>query len=914
MRPKDQEAVYGGVPLSGLRGLSPEFFDEYHIEDSTSFVPDSLLREAGVSYQHAIEEQLQLDLPYRSETQKTVKLGNDTLPVYGYRDEITRTVRDNIFTIISAETGAGKSTQVSQFLLEAGWNTVYQTQPRRPAAHNVHERVQSELVAKLGEGAQELVSCQTAEGIVGSREAKIKVVTDGLQLARDMHNSTTKEDKVIIIDEVHEWNSNIEVLVAWSKKQAAENPNLRFIFMSATMDANNLRDYLGDVTPTPPPIIEIPGRLHDIEKAEEPDSNVVNETIKAAEKLYTDGDLASNGILVFMPGKREINDAIDEIRRRLPSHIANVATILPLHAKLSPKERQEAINPHAGIKIIVSTEVAQTSLTIPDIKYVIDSGLQRRMELDHEGVQGLILHEISRADCDQRAGRAGRVTDGFYILTKLDDKTLFTPYSNRQEFPTPEILRTDIVRNTLRVAGVGLDITDLDMFHPVDLIHTVRAQSILRTLGALDENGDITKLGERMNEFPLGVISAHMMVEASRYSEQTRAYMSAMVASREVGGLPYFAYNVGKRWHELTEDTTSDLLAQLDIFIATQGMTKQEMIEHDLDLQNIDRARELYLKIAKQAGVLDAEYTQILPPTLQEREDLKRCIYASSITSMYEHKGGGKYTHIGELDSKREISKRSVVTGKPSVAIGTAYRVVVNTSEGQVERHIIENVTSATLAAIGEAAASLTEWRADDYAMRDGKFVQREKHFLGDLDLETFREVEAQPSQKLRQTIIAHVIENPGNQQIKLRKLKKDLERLDRIAKDPVQQLTHDNLIKLVEEATPDNVTDPSVVDNNLRILIEERNMSIDSFVSSERRERIVRDAPREVESNGVTLRVLYQKKHPVVGKYTREAIARLGSDIYLADGRQIRFLFEGKKISLLELREKLDINHSVIA
>ncbi len=906
-------ADFEGMPIASLRNLPTDFFtpqELYFNEDETSLRPTPGAVRLDTNFDQTVGRS-GLELSYSSET---AELGNKDLPVFAYRHEIARAVTENPITIIVAETGAGKSTQVPQFLLDEGYSNVYLTQPRRAAARNVFERIRSEVGLVRGEHeAGSLISYRTAGERDGPDTAPVKVVTDGLHLMRELHNSGINERDVLIIDEVHEWNSNIEGMIAWVKKSIAQNPNLRVVVMSATMDAQGLANYFGEVCEEVPPIIEVPGRTFAVERREEPGSTVVEQALGCAKKLYDArlGDDEPNGILIFEPGKREINDAIDEIRRGLPPEIAKVATILPLHAKLSVAEQQAAFRKYKGLKIVVATDVAQTSLTIPDIKYVIDSGLQRRMELDKEGAQGLVLNPISQADCNQRAGRAGRVSDGVYILTRLDTKADFVNHEGREKYPMAEILRTDLVRNTLKFAAADINIALLDFYHPLSHEAVEQAQATLRAMGALDIDNSITELGKRMNEFPVCVTSARMMVEVGRYSEQTRAYMAAIVASKEAGGLPYFAYNVGKRWKGLTEETTSDMLAQLDIFIATQSMSEKEMKDgYDLDTHNVVRAREQYRKIATKVRALQ---DTLPPPTPEEREDLKRCIITGLANSIYVHQGAGNYVQPGKSDNPRQISNRSVVHGRPAVIVGDKYRVEKFAGGLRVEQHILEHATAATLAELGRVAVGQTEWRSEGFAMRGGRFVDVRRLHLFGIDLGATEEIVAEPSPKLREAVIAHVLENAGTQQTRLRDIKRQLEELAHLAKDPVRKLTHDDIVRLVLEAAPEDITDPSIIENNLRLIIDRRNISLDSYISAERRARIVADAPGVIEAEGVTLGVAYQSTRPLVRHYIRREVAKLRDEVFLHDGRQVYFVHEGKKCTLVELQEKLGIVRSYI-
>lgn len=836
--------------------------------------------------------------PHISDDLRNIQLGNTSLKVHEYRQTIIDTIQSNSVTIIVAETGAGKSTQVPQYLADEGYSKVYITQPRRAAARNVYSRVREEIGDVLGRSAgAEMVSYQTAGEFEGTDDATISVVTDGLQLVRELHDRGFKGDDVLIIDEAHEWNSNVEVLVAWTKKAIADNPNLRVVVMSATMDAQHLAEYYSDVCPEKPPIINVPGRNFEVEKLELPNSTVVDEVIRIAMSLPDkEGQLPEgpNGILMFKPGKREIYDSIDEIRNRLPRAISGLVKIFPLHAKLSPREQQAALAEYQGsVKIVAATDVAQTSLTIPDIRFVVDSGYHRRIEVDHEGTRGLMLNPISRADRDQRAGRTGRVGDGTYILTRLNNATPHVTTEHRDEYPTPEILRSDVARNTLRLKALGLDIEEFDMYHKASG-HTIDiAKNNLKLLGALDDEFEITPIGIKMDDYPLCASSARIMVEAEQYRESTRAYLAALTAAKEAGGLQYFAQNVGKKWLELTDEETSDLLVQLDIFIAIQDMTQQEIRDHDLDANNVERAREQYFKIAK---IANATLDKLSPPSQEEREVIKRCIAVGYLPNTYVLQGDSYINAQNPKYNQRELSKRSLVSGKPPFIVGDPYNIELRDGEEVIIRHCIENVTAVTAQLLGSVASSQVIWQPEGYLIRDGKFRQRERQRLFDIDLGLVQEVAATPSPQLREAIIAHSIENPGAAQKELRAIKKELEVLSHLAKDSVGKLTHDRILELVDEAAPEGITTPATIEDNLRLMLldPDRALSIDDFVSKRRRKEIISNAPSSIEIDGETLRLKYRNGIPVAKHYNRDGVLNLPVDaVVLDDGREVQFAYK---------------------
>lgn len=910
------DAEFMGLKIQGLKGLTPDFFlgeENYgarYYEGDGSFRPDSyLVPLMDVEVEYISETRPPVDVP----TEKYMDLGNEDLPAYAYGDVFRNAVRENQVTVLIGPTGSGKSTQAPQFLLRDDWDRISLTQPRRPAAANVYNRVVDELSVKLGaEKGHDLVRYQTAVRGEGPEDARIQIVTDGLQLVKELQADNDPDTKrVIIIDELHEWNVNMEILVAFLHHHLPTRPNIHVVVSSATIESSKVAEYFAEQTGVMPATVEIPGRSFDIERIERPDSTMVSVAIELSEEIYQDAEGEHpNGILMFLPGVREIEDTMHELRRRMPSHLNNIATVLPLHSKMSPEQQQDAINSYLGIKVTNSTNVAQTSLTIPDTWAVVDSGLERRTELDEHDVQGLALHEISQADCDQRAGRTGRVCNGRYILTRLDDETTFVSFAERAKFPTPEILRTDIVRTVLRVAGININMLDFKMMHPVSPDLIVRAQAELRSMGALDDKNRITELGNRMNRFPLGIYSSRMMVEVGRYSDNTRAYMAAIVASVEAGGLQHFVYNSERRWKELIEDTTSDYLAQLELFIETQTMSNQELKEKDLDIHNVERAREQFYKIARLVG---AKPAMLLEPTAEEKEDLRRCIAAGLMTSLYKYEGDGEYGHLSKDDTRRVKSNRSVVAGHPQFVVGKPFRVELKggAGEGGV-KHILEGITAVTAEILGTIAVDRMVWKSEGFAMRNGKFVEVKRQTLSGIDIGSTQESVPDPSPALRDMVVEHALNNAGPSLQKLREIKKRLEQLAHRAKDPVVQFPQHFMRDLVDQATPDDATDPSLVDNNLRLIIEERGITLESFVSQERQDRILADSPDFISVNGLHLPVTYRRSQPLIKSFRKTDIGQIDEEIFLDDGRQVRFIYTAdghqKRFTLIELKGLLGL------
>jgi HrpA-like RNA helicase len=816
------------------------------------------------------------------------------LPIHDYKDIIVDTIHQNPVTIIVAETGAGKSTQVPQFLLEAGYK-IDLTQPRRLASKMLSERIGDEIAEAIGDPeARSLVGLHTAEHNTVTDDTRITVLTDGLRLVQELNARGDIENEVLIIDEVHEWNKNIEVLVAWTKNVIKEKPNLRVVLMSATMDAHRLADYFGQQN-TRPPIIEVPGRTFAVEKKEEPGSTVYEQVVAYAKQ--------DKNILVFLPGVREIGDMQRDLEESFEAQGMMDVVVLPLHGKLSDQEQKAVDREYPGVKIILATNVAQTSLTIKDIDVVIDSGLERRVEIDDEGVQSLRLHAISRADADQRAGRAGRTHEGTYVLTRLDRDSVHTPYINRDDYPMPEILRSDIDQNTLAVAGAGLRLSELDLFHPIDHESLLRSEHGLTLLGALDE-GRITPRGRRMNQFPVHPTLARMLVESENYSDEVRSYVSAIVASFEVGKLPSYLYNARKDWRELTDENQSDHLAQLDIFIATQSMGVHELCRLGLDARNVTRAHELHEKLTRRGQIAPQH---LVAPSEDQRAEIIECVASGLVDFVYEASGKGSFTRlVGRTATERVLSDRSLVTkGSPNLIVGTPYQYE-HPKRG--ERQVIEGVTVVAASTLGKVAGNLCEWQdSGEYTWRGGlPKVDQRQMFRDTIPTGMWREQQAQSSAELRSEIIRYSMENPGHAQKTLRAIKKELEALRRLAGNTMPQFTQNDLENYIQRATPENITDPALVDEYLRQIMVEERITLDDFVPPETRARIYENSPLNIESGGQGFNIRYSNGTAKIHLNSPLEIASLSSEIYLPDGRHVQLVYEKKGYSVMQLKEML--------
>lgn len=612
------------------------------------------------------------------------------LPIYDRRQDILDSVDANQVTIITAETGAGKSTQVPQFLAQHGYGKVIVTQPRILAARNLSERVRQEYSWHLGEDASNLVGYRTAHERDDAPENVILYCTDGLQLVRELTGSGIRNGdaqdrgQILVLDEIHEWNENMEVLIAWAKKRCQEDTNFRVVLMSATIEASSLAAYFGSTEP-----IAVPGRTFEVEKRFGQD--LLEEVL---------GQIKQGGrnMLVFLPGKAEI-EAISEAIA-VKASINNVP-VIPLHSQLEPEQQQLAFASHPQGKVVLTTNVAQTSITIDDIDTVIDSGLERRSEV-RSGVEGLFIAQISQADCLQRAGRAGRTKPGLYILAQYDTLPC-SPLDKREPYGIPEILRKHIDRLVLRLANISIDIEALEFFHSPSHRTVKQAKRTLVSLGAMTNAGAVTDIGRKMERFPVESGYARMLVESEKYPAGIRTKLAAIIAIQEVGGI----VKGGPRWtgwRQFTRQTRSDLLAQYDILLALPRIIDADYDELGIIGKNVTKAEEVNERLAHDLGLSETELTAV---TDAETEPLLRCIVAGQLHQLWAIEPGGEATNIADR-STREISSGTVVRHSGLVA-GIPFDLQVPTPKGLETLHLVNDVTAVDPQWLAELAPDLFE-------------------------------------------------------------------------------------------------------------------------------------------------------------------------------------------------------------
>ncbi|GAB2929093.1 ATP-dependent RNA helicase HrpA [Nonomuraea fastidiosa] len=427
----------------------------------------------------------------------------ENLPVSQRKDDILAAIRDNQVVIIAGETGSGKTTQIPKICLELGRGVrgvIGHTQPRRIAARTVAERVAEELGTELGE----VVGYKVRFTDQASDRTLVKLMTDGILLAELQNDRMLDQYDTLIIDEAHERSLNIDFILGYLKQLLPKRPDLKVIITSATIDPERFSRHFDDA-----PIIEVSGRTYPVEVRYRPlgdDDDQTQGIVDACRELIGEGP---GDILVFLSGEREIRDAADALGK---AEFRNTE-VLPLYARLSAAEQHRVFQAHTGRRIVLATNVAETSLTVPGIKYVVDPGYARISRYSHRTkVQRLPIEPISQASANQRKGRSGRTSEGICIRLYEEEDFL-----NRPEFTDPEILRTNLASVILQMTSIGLgDIEAFPFVEPPDRRQVKDGINLLHELGAFDAGNKLTPIGRKLAQLPVDPRLGRMVLEAEK--------------------------------------------------------------------------------------------------------------------------------------------------------------------------------------------------------------------------------------------------------------------------------------------------------------------------------------------------------------------------------------------------------------
>lgn len=454
-------------------------------------------------------ETAELRLALRKASIPTISYPAD-LPITDRLDDVRDALSKHQVVVVAGETGSGKTTQLPKLCMELGLGQrglIGHTQPRRIAARSVAERIAEELGSSVGD----LVGYTVRFTDEVSENTAVKVMTDGILLAEIRHDRLLRNYDTIIIDEAHERSLNIDFLLGYLKRILPERPDLHIIITSATIETHRFAEHFA-VGGKPAPIIEVSGRTYPVEiryRPGEEEQDPLDVFIDAVFELYTESHVTGGDILAFFPGEREIHDAADALHK---SEFKTLE-VLPLYGRLSAADQHRVFSPSGKQRIILATNVAETSLTVPGIRYVIDTGTARISHYSNRTkIQRLPIEEVSQASAKQRAGRCGRLSDGIAVRLYTEEDFKLRPL-----YTEPEILRTNLASVILQMADLGFgSIEDFPFLDCPDFSSVKDGIQVLTELGALRKDMTLTQTGRLMARIPVDPRLSRMLIEADR--------------------------------------------------------------------------------------------------------------------------------------------------------------------------------------------------------------------------------------------------------------------------------------------------------------------------------------------------------------------------------------------------------------
>ncbi len=600
------------------------------------------------------------------------------LPITDRKDEIVAAIDDHQVVVLAGETGSGKSTQLPKMCLELGLGDeglIGHTQPRRLAARTVAERVAEELGTTVGELVGYTVRFTDRVG----EQTLVKVMTDGILLTEIQRDPLLRRYSTLIVDEAHERSLNIDFILGYLKQLLPRRPDLKLVITSATIDTARFAAHFGDA-----PVIEVSGRTYPVEvryrPLVDPDQSLERDqteaVCEAVEELRAEGP---GDVLVFLSGEREIHDTADALRALdLPG-----TELLPLYARLSAAEQHRVFQPHAGRRIVLATNVAETSLTVPGIRYVVDAGTARVSRYNRRTkVQRLPIEPVSQAAANQRAGRCGRVAPGICIRLYAEDD-----FEARPPFTEPEILRTNLASVILQMESLGLgEVAEFPFLDPPDARSVKDGVTLLEELGALapgEQSGRrLTRLGRRLAQLPVDPRLGRMVLEADRHGcVREVLVIAAALSIQDPRERPPGKQQVADQHHARFTDPDSDFLSLLNLWHHVRErqrelssnqfrrLCRDEFLNHlrirewmDIYSQLRQVAGGLGVRLGTEAGSRDGIHISLL----------------SGLLSQIGLKDGVKAEYVGARNARFAIGRGSAVAKKPPKWVMAAELVETN--------------------------------------------------------------------------------------------------------------------------------------------------------------------------------------------------------------------------------------------
>ncbi|PYH44521.1 DEAH-box ATP-dependent RNA helicase PRP43 [Aspergillus saccharolyticus JOP 1030-1] len=613
--------------------------------------------------------------PFSSKYVSILKTRRD-LPVHAQRDEFLELYQKSQILVFVGETGSGKTTQIPQFVLfddmpQTQRKMVACTQPRRVAAMSVAQRVAAELDVKLGEEVGYSIRFED----MTSSKTVLKYMTDGMLLREAMHDHDLNRYSTIILDEAHERTMATDVLMGLLKEVVVRRPDLKIIIMSATLDAQKFQRYFNDA-----PLLAVPGRTHPVEifYTPEPEQDYVEAAIRTVLQIHATED--EGDILLFLTGEEEIEDAsrkisleADEMMREAD---AGPIKVYPLYGSLPPHMQQRIFEPappprrpggRPGRKVIVSTNIAETSLTIDGIVYVVDPGFSKQKIYNPRiRVESLLVSPISKASAQQRAGRAGRTRPGKCFR-------LYTEGAFKKELidqTYPEILRSNLSSTVLELKKLGIDdLVHFDLMDPPAPETLMRALEELNYLACLDDDGNLTQLGRLASEFPLDPALAVMLISSPEfYCSNEILSITALLSVPQVFVRPASQRKRADEMKDLFAHPDGDHLTLLNVYHAfkspeAQADLKQWCHDHFLSLRSLQSADNVRMQLLR---IMEREELEMISTPFEDKkyyENIRRALCAGFFMQVAKKESQGKSMYMTIKDHQNVLLHPSTVLG-----------------------------------------------------------------------------------------------------------------------------------------------------------------------------------------------------------------------------------------------------------
>ena len=878
------------------------------------------------------------------EDAEVLDLGNKTLPAYKYKTELVANIETHKAVIVGGETGSGKSTQLPQYLYEAGYDATFVLVPRRIIANGLGERIRSELSEQITDPEQnfdEIVGIVHGERSEQHEKNRIIVMTPNtfIKMEPELRKKLNGKKVAIIADEIHEANLFTEIAVGVAAMAVRDQESWRLVAASATHNADTLRRPFERINNGFVPTVEIEGRPFEVELQEEPE-------LTPPQAYARDGweDLKT---MIFTSGKKEIRHVIDETRRELEKiqrgSSRNVVFRM-LHGELTKTELSHINNPvgEGQRLVIVSSPAGMSGITIPGVTRVITDGTINRSELDDDGASGLKRKYLSRAGIKQQIGRAGRDVPGGigvvcapmfseekdsvdHLVEYVSEETGYVALENREAHEPPEIYNTNLASVVLEVAAGDRVFSHINDYIPnrVQPINIITSEESLARLGALDDDDKITPTGRRMEMFPVRPELGRGLVEATLpgRSLQHMARAAFVAAAFDVGGIiDNQASEAAERLRRQIIRRTShdDLMVQLDLMSKLYERTDEQwsgydfVERHGLHAKRIERVRKTTKKIL---AVLNIKPQNIvIQESLPDEDKQLRDDFTSGFLDfIYEDIGTarGRATiyrniHGNSESTTRTISDRSAarIDRKVLVAGVPRWYLKGRTKDGRPIKHdILDTVFPVDSSVIGAHAMNngLVQKVWASSRMVGDMVVDLEQGRFGSLVVGSPKKGVAHEaiSQHSQAVLLEHVLTHPGRVQRALRTLAEQLgsyrqripeevlfmHRVPDAPDDVTQEWVTEVLKGLIQ-----NTATAHDVDDKLAALVYSDNITLEQYYGVESIATFDTLSPQEVEVAGERIHIHYDQARPYATKMQRRQLIKINQAVYLPDGREVLY------------------------